>query len=94
MSKRCNFERRRRWIFRHFNVFVAVPTALYSAFVHLTSFADVIPVPDLWTSNTNLEHENSANRNNGFQVLANGISDLAALVGLVATDGVEMCSID
>ncbi len=36
-----------------------------------------------------LSNENSADRSNGFQILADGTQDLAALVGLFATDGVE-----
>lgn len=39
-------------------------------------------------------NENSANRSNSFQILADGTQDLAALVGLFATDGVERYTID
>ena len=39
-------------------------------------------------------NENSADRSNGFQILADGTQDLAALVGLFATDGVERYTID
>ncbi|CAD6584295.1 MAG: hypothetical protein ASARMPRED_001727 [Alectoria sarmentosa] len=41
-----------------------------------------------------MSNENSANRNDGFQILADGTQDLAALVGLFATDGVERYTID
>lgn len=37
---------------------------------------------------------NQPNRDNGFQILADGTQDLAALVGLFATDGVERYTID
>ena len=39
-------------------------------------------------------NQNSADRSNGFQILADGTQDLAALVGLFATDGVERYTID
>lgn len=39
-------------------------------------------------------NQNSADRGNGFQILADGTQDLAALVGLFATDGVERYTID
>ena len=39
-------------------------------------------------------NQNSENRSNGFQILADGTQDLAALVGLFATDGVERYTID
>ena len=47
------------------------------------------------TSNTSLANENTySTRGSGFQVLADGTQDLAALVGLFATDGVERYAID
>ena len=41
-----------------------------------------------------LSNENNADRSNGFQILADGTQDPAALVGLFATNGVERYTID
>lgn len=51
-------------------------------------------MPSSWRSNTTSLNSNNANRDNDFQVLADGTQDLAALVGLFATDGVERYTID
>ena len=51
-------------------------------------------MPNPWRSNTTSINGNNANRDNDFQVLADGTQDLAALVGLFATDGVERYTID
>ena len=41
-----------------------------------------------------LSNENNADRSNGFQILADGTQDPAALVGLFATNGVVRYTID
>ncbi|KAM0802887.1 hypothetical protein BDR22DRAFT_887222 [Usnea florida] len=85
-----------RRILRLVHVLVAAisPAALYSLLLNYASYAEATPVPERWTSNTTLSNEINANRDNGFQILADGTQDLAALVGLFATDGVERYTID
>ena len=86
---------KRRGVLRHLYVLLAVPAALYSALVNQASFACAKPVPNQSTSNmTSPNVTNQAGRDSGFQILADGTQDLAALVGLFATDGVERYTID
>ena len=82
-----------------FRVLLATPSALLSALLCVlmnhASSAGAIPVLSQSTSNTTfLNGENNGDRGNGFQILADGTQDLAALVGLFATDGVERYTID
>ena len=77
------------------NMLLAVPAAFYSALVNYALFAAATPIPNQSTSDTSSSSQNnSANRGNSFQILADGTQDLAALVGLFATDGVERYTID
>lgn len=73
-----------------------MPAALYSTLVNHASSVGAVAVPSQSTSNTSFPNEanNNTNRGNGFQILADGTQDLAALVGLFATDGVERYTID
>ena len=90
-----NWIPRRRGILRPVNLALAVPVAFYTAFVNYALFAAAAPVPNQSTSNTSISNENNnADRGNGFEILADGTQDLAALVGLFATDGVERYTID
>lgn len=74
---------------------LTVPAAFYSALVNYALFAAATPIPNQSTSDTSSSSQNnSANRGNSFQILADGTQDLAALVGLFATDGVERYTID
>ena len=77
------------------NMLLAVPAAFYSALVNYALFAAATPIPNQLTSDTSSSSQNnSANRGNSFQILADGTQDLTALVGLFATDGVERYTID
>ena len=82
-------------ILRPRSLLSATPVAFYTALLnHVFSIA-ATPLPSQSTSNTSFADENAnSNRGNGFQVLADGTQDLAALVGLFATDGVERYTID
>lgn len=77
-----------------FYVLLAMPAALYNALANYPAFAGATSVRHQPTSNMTLSNGNNANRDNGFQILADGTQDLAALVGLFATDGVERYTID
>ena len=87
---------KRRRVLKPFHVLVAAisPAALYNFLMNHATFAEATPMPNQWTSNTTLSNGSNANRDNGFQILADGTQDLAALVGLFATDGVERYTID
>lgn len=86
---------RRRGIIGPDNPLLAVPAAFYYLFINHALFAAAAPFPYQSTSNTSISHQdNNTDRGNGFQVLADGTQDLAALVGLFATDGVERYTID
>ena len=89
-----NWNKSIRAVFRPFHVHSAVLAALYSALANHASTVGATPTPNHWRLNTTLSNGNSANRDNDFQVLADGTQDLAALVGLFATDGVERYTID
>ena len=92
-----NWDLKRLRVLRPFHVLFAAPATLYCALVSQASFAGAIPFPVQPRSNTTIANENNnnnANRNDGFQILADGTQDLAALVGLFATDGVERYTID
>ena len=82
-------------MFRPRNLLLASPIAFYTALLnHVFSIA-ATPIPSQLSSNTTLTNENTySTRGSGFQVLADGTQDLAALVGLFATDGVERYTID
>lgn len=56
--------------------------------------AGAAPVQAQYSQGSPLGTEDDGNRNGAFQTLANGSQDLAALVGLFATDGVERYTID
>lgn len=84
----------RRGVLRPFYVLLTVPVALYGALLKQASLAGATPVPNKLTSNNTLGNEHNANRDSSFQTLADGTQDLAALVGLFATDGVERYTID
>lgn len=78
-----------------FRLLLAVSAAFFNATVNHVSFADASPTQNSSTLNTSFSKEyNNADRGNGFQILADGTQDLAALVGLFATDGVEKYTID
>lgn len=88
---------KRHGVLRPFHVPLIPPAMqliLYSLLLKYVSFAGATPVPNKLTSNMTLANENNANRDSGFQILADGTQDLAALVGLFATDGVERYTID
>ena len=79
----------------HFRALSAIPVTLWSILLNHAPSADVPPILNQSTSNmTFLNGDNSGNRGNSFQILADGTQDLAALVGLFATDGVERYTID
>lgn len=85
----------RRGTIRPGNPLLAVLAAFSNAFINHALSAAATPLLHQSTSNTSISHENNnADRGNGFQVLADGTQDLAALVGLFATDGVERYTID
>lgn len=85
----------RRGVLRPRCVLLTMPAALFSTLVNHASFAGATPVSNQPTSNMTFSNvNNQANRDNGFQILADGTQDLAALVGLFATDGVERYTID
>ena len=90
-----NWSQRGLGILRPKNLLVATPVALYTALLDHVSSIAATPVPTQSTPNTSFSGENTnSNRGNGFQILADGTQDLAALVGLFATDGVERYTID
>ena len=85
----------RRGILRPRNLLLASPIAFYTALLSHVFSTAATPVPSLSTSNTSSSDGTTySNRGSGFQVLADGTQDLAALVGLFATDGVERYTID
>lgn len=66
----------------------------YGIIVVYLSFARAVPIADRSGQDPKLDDYHTSNRSSGFQVLADGTQDLAALVGLFATDGVERYTID
>ncbi|MCJ1453467.1 hypothetical protein MMC28_003814 [Mycoblastus sanguinarius] len=72
----------------------AVSPVLCAACMSFASLVHAVPIWNQSSSNTTSSNNNSSNRNGGFQILADGTQDLAALVGLFATDGVERYTID
>ena len=71
-----------------------VYSTVLAALANHASTVGATPTPNYLSSNTTLSNINSANSDNYFQALADGTQDLAALVGLFATDGVERYTID
>ena len=82
-------------MFRPRNLLLATPVPIYTILLDHVFPIATTPVPSQPTSNTSFSDDNTnPNRGNGFQILADGTQDLAALVGLFATDGVERYTID
>ena len=73
---------------------LATRAALCDTVVSQSVFASATLVLNPRMSRMTLSNENNTDRSNGFQILADGTQDLAALVGLFATDGVERYTID
>jgi len=68
----------------------AVTTPVFTAFLHLAlPFASAFPI-----ARQNEAQVESSDRSSTWQVLADGTQDLAALVGLFATDSVERYAVD
>ncbi len=85
----------RRGLLGPFQVLFAIPATFFSMLMNQASFACGTPVPNQSPSNLTFPNQNNqANRDSSFQILADGTQDLAALVGLFATDGVERYTID
>ena len=81
--------------FRPFGLLLTLLAAFFNALVNYAQSAGATPIHNSSISSTSFSNENNqANRGNGFQILADGTQDLAALVGLFATDGVERYTID
>ena len=86
---------KRRGILGPLQVIFAIAAAFFSVLMNQVSFACATPVPNQSTSSLTFPNQNDqANRDSSFQILADGTQDLAALVGLFATDGVERYTID
>ena len=82
-------------MFRPGNLPLAPPVAFYTALLYHVFPIAATPIPTQLTSNATSSEQNTYSaRGSGFQVLADGTQDLAALVGLFATDGVERYTID
>lgn len=86
--------RSRRMLAWPIRILVILSISICEAIVNHGIMVRGAPTPDQSSEAPNQSGANNSNRDGAFQILADGSQDLAALVGLFATDGVERYTID
>lgn len=75
-------------------IFLMFSISICQAIVNHSIVVSGAPIPNQSSEAPNPSAVNNSNRDGAFQILADGSQDLAALIGLFATDGVEKYTVD